>query len=234
MRYTIKPLLSALLALAALAALASTPASAATCKKGEAEAEHKVLCVEGKQVGRTGEVITTQASLTQKAGTSAVINVAAQNWSVSCAHVKSSAEFAIASGGSGYVKAEKLGLTLSECKVLLGEKEEPKCSVTLAATKPLTGSLALPESIELAPVVGAFGELDITGCTVNGNYTINGWQGCSLKQAEVEAVTKELVCEAKNSHLTFAGGNGGPPTLKLEGSLELAGTSKGKKFSITK
>jgi hypothetical protein len=55
---------------------------------------------------------------------------------------------------------------------------------------------------------------------------------CKVLQGE-KSVAKELVCEPKNSKLTFSGGSGAA-TLELEGGLALAGTSKGKKYSITK
>jgi hypothetical protein len=235
MRHTIKPLLAALLALLALAALTSTAASAATCKKGEEkEAEHKTLCIEGKQVGSVGSKVTTTAAFTLKTGTTAVLNVPSQEWSVVCTRVSTYTSPAIKSGGSGEVTLEELGLRLGECKVLIGEKEEPKCRAESLYTEALSGSLALPESVKLAGSSESFGGLDISGCILSGDIPIKGSQGCSLKQPEVEAVAKELVCEPKNSRLAFGGGYGGPPTLKLEGNLELAGTSKGKKFSITK
>jgi hypothetical protein len=233
MRHTIKPLLAALLALLALAALTST-ASAATCKKGVSEAEHKVLCIEGKQVGSVGSKVTTTATFTQKTGTTAVLNVPSGGWSVVCSHVETSGAPAIKSGGSGEVTLENSALSFSECTAMIGEKEQPKCVVQALYTYSLSGLLALPESINLVGSGESFGELDISGCVLSGDIPIKGTQGCSLKQAEVEASAKELVCEAKNSHLTFGGGYGGPPTLKLEGNLELGGTSKGKKYSITK
>lgn len=235
MRHTVKPLLGALLALLALAALTSTAASAATCKKGESEAEHKTLCVEGKQVGSIENKITTTATFTQKTGTTAVLNVPAQNWSVACTRVKASQAPAVKSGGSSQVTLENLGLSFSECKVTLNGKEEPKCVEPNLYADPLSGSLASPESVSLTGATESFGELDISGgCVLSADYPIKGTQGCSLKQPEVEAIAKELVCEPKSSHLTFGGGFGSPPTLKVEGSLELTGTSKGKKFSITK
>jgi hypothetical protein len=237
MRHTIKPLLCALLALLALAALTTTAASAATCKKGEEkEAEHKTLCIEGKQVGSLGKEVTTAAAFTLKTGTTAVLNVPAQNWSVVCARVETYTSPVIKSGGSGQVTLEELGLRFSECKVLLGEKEEPACSAENLNTYALAGSLALPESVTLATNTEAFGELDIVCAVLGGasDIPIKGYQGCSLKQPEVEAVAKELLCEPTNSHLKFHAGYGGPPTLKLEGNLALAGTSKGKKFSINK
>jgi hypothetical protein len=234
MRYTIKPLLGALLALIALAALTSVSASAATCKKGESEAEHKVLCVEGKQVGSVGSKVTTTATVTKKTGTTVVLTVPAQEWSVVCNSVSVYGSPAIKSGGTGEVTLAELGLHFGECKVLLGEKEEPKCRVEGFGTNALSGSLALPESISLAGSTESFGELDIAGCILSGDIPIKGSQGCSLKQAEVEAIAKELVCEAKSSSLRFGAGFGGSVRLKLEGNLELTGTSKGKKFSITK
>jgi hypothetical protein len=234
MRHTIKPLLTTLLALLALAALTST-ASAATCKKGTLEAEHKVLCVEGKQVGSTESKVTTSIKFKQKAGASVVLNVPAQNWSVSCSSVETFGSPVIKSGGSGQVTLEALGFRISECKVTQGGKEQPKCVAEGFGTYALSGSIALPESISLGGSTESFGSIELGGsCPVSGIIPIKGTQGCSLKQAEVEAVAKELVCEAKNSHLTFGGGYGGPPTLALEGSLELAGTSKGEKYSITK
>jgi hypothetical protein len=236
MRHTIKPLLGALLALLALAALTSAPASAATCKKGESEAEHKTLCVEGKQVGSVEKKVTTPAAFTQKTGTTAVLRVPSEEWSVSCARVKSSTSPEIKSGGSGEVTLENLRLSFSECKVLLGEKVDAECRVEGFGTYTLSGSLRLPESISLAASTESFGELEISGCNaLSGDIPIKGSQGCSLKQAEAEAVAKELVCEPKNSELKFGESWGSSSvTLKLEGNLELAGTSKGKKFSINK
>jgi hypothetical protein len=234
MRHIIKPLIGALLALLALTALTST-ASAATCKKGISEAEHKTLCVEGKQVGTVGSKVTTEAAFTQKTGTTAVLNDAGGGWSVVCAHVKTSGAPAIKSGGEWEVKIENLTFSFSECKAKIGEREEPECEVVSLASHTLSGSLASPETITLAGFTESFGALNIGGsCILNADYTIKGTQGCSLKQAEVEAVAKEFICEPKNSHMNFTEGFGGPVTLKIEGNLELAGTSKGKKYSITK
>jgi hypothetical protein len=235
MRHTIKPLLAALLALLALGALTSTAASAATCKKGISEAEHKVLCIEGKQVGTVESKVTTTAAFTQKTGTTAVLNNVTGGWSVVCAHVKTSEVPAIKSGGTGEVKIENLTFSFTECKAMIGEREEAECQPIVLATHMLSGSLALPESITLAGFTESFGALNIQGgCILNADITIKGSQGCSLKQAEVEAIAKEFICEPKNSHLSFSEGWGSPDTLKLEGNLELAGTSKGKKYSITK
>jgi hypothetical protein len=234
MRHTIKPLLVALLALLALAALTSTSASAATCKKGALEAEHKTLCVEGKQVGSSTENVTTEVAFKQKTGTSAVIEVPLAGWSVVCTEVATYLRSSIVSGGSGQVRLENLGLNLAKCKAFIGEREEPECEVKGLGTFGLTSSLANPENIELTTSSGSFGTLVINGCALSGNIPVKGSQGCSLKQPEVEAIAKELVCEPKNSKLTFGGGYLGPPKLKLEGNLELAGTAKGKKFSITK
>jgi hypothetical protein len=234
MRQAIKPALGALLALLALAALTST-ASAATCKKGALEAEHKVLCVEGKQIGSVGEKVNTTAGFTKKAGAAAVIADAQLGWSVSCASVRtfSGTEPFIRSGGSGEVSLEGLELQFSECKTFVEGFEKPECEAS-GSTQTLAGLLANPEAVTLAQSGSeVFGSLIINGggCLVTGSYTLKGAEVCSLKQPEIEAVAKELVCEPKNSKLKIFGS---PATLKLEGSIALAGASKGKKFSITK
>jgi hypothetical protein len=235
MRHTIKPLLAALLALLALAALTSTAASAATCKKGTSEAEHKTLCVEGKQIGSSEKQVTTAVKLTLKAGTTAVLSVPSQEWSVSCARLSTSESPAIKSGGAGEVELQDLVLTFNECTVKLRSTELPQCSGAALGTSPLSSSIATPESVSLAGSTEAFGTLDVTGpCEINADYPIKGTQGCTLKQAEVEAVTKELVCESKSSHLSFGGGYGGPPKLQLEANLSLEGAYKGEKYSINK
>jgi hypothetical protein len=236
MRQTIKVSLGALLALLALSALASASASAATCKKGSLEAEHKTLCVEGQQVGSPSKTVLTTSTFKLKTGASVVFESLEQGWGATCSSLRTREGF-IESGGEGNVKLTKLAFSFEGCKVTVGGGEVAECEVVSFTTNPLASSLALPEKVALRSGLTneAFMELEIRGgCPEAGNYPIYGSQPCTLKQPEVEAVAKELVCEAKTSKLELRHGQGGAATLKLEGNVELIGTSKGKKFSITK
>jgi hypothetical protein len=233
MKHSIRTALTALLPLLALTALASTPASAATCKKGELEAEHKTLCVEGQQVGAPGKTALTPVKFALKSGTTAVLNVPGQEWSVTCSVVRSTGEPFIESYGANSATLTGFKLLYEECKgpTIGGQK----CLVTLLSTRSLKSPLLAPANYKLeSGLVGEeFLEFEIKGCPLSALYVVYGSQECTLKQAEVEAVAKELVCETSGSKLELRHGQGGAVTLSLTGNLELAGASKGKKFSIT-
>ncbi|HEV7528398.1 MAG TPA: hypothetical protein VGO29_05845 [Solirubrobacteraceae bacterium] len=233
MRHTIKAALGALLALLALSALATTvSASAATCQKEGREAEHKTLCVEGKQVGSPTKAAHTFAKWALKPGTSAVISV--PEWSVTCTSVKAAQEPEIESGGEWAVRLTGLQLKFSECAVA---PSSFKCKVPLPfSTYQLAGSLVPTGAFLLGSGRSnqEFLEFEINGCVLSGIYWVYGTQECAFKQAEVEAVTKELACETSGSKLELRHGQGGAVRLALTGNVELTGESKGKKYSITK
>jgi hypothetical protein len=233
MRVKIAPLAGVLVGMLALSGVTTASASAA-CMHGGAPAEHHTLCIEGQQAGSASSPSTTSFSVVQKTGSSQVFNNPSGAWSVTCTTLQA-LEHTIESGGANSVKA-KLWLNLNGCTVQVGGHQQPSCSVEEIYTSREAGAFGSPiENLKLTPSTGEqFMEISITGgsCALAQTYWVYGSQECTVKQAETETATKELLCEAAKSSLTLRHGQGGAVTLALDGTVELAGTSKGKKFSF--
>jgi hypothetical protein len=231
MRVKIAPLMGVLLGVLALSGVTTASASAA-CRHGEAPAEHHTLCIEGQQAGSSASPSTTSFTVVQKTGSSQVFSDPSGGWTVTCSTLRAG-EPTIESGGAGSVKA-KLKLTLGGCTVQIGGHQEPSCTIGEINTDRLAGTLGSPvENLKLAPNTGEeFMEFTIGRCVLAETYWVYGSEECVVKQAETETATKELLCEAAKSKLELRHGEGGAVTLALDGTVELAGTSKGKKYSF--
>jgi hypothetical protein len=229
--HRIKTVILAIIAVSAIGAVASASASA-TCL------EHRSLCVEGKQVGTPTKRVTTPFTFVQKTGTSAVITDQYAGTSVSCSVITLTGRDITSGGGVELPSPFKIGF--EGCTVSTHGEAQPSCKAQVA-THALTGTFTgfpTMEPVKLAPTTGTeFMEVEIhgSGCVVLWNtWRVQGTQVCSVKQAEVETATKQLVCEASGSELNL------PPSFNsdvikfsgVEGSIELAGESKAKKFSL--
>jgi hypothetical protein len=209
-----------LVAAFAVALVATASASAGTCSGTN------VLCIEGKAAPGG----TYPLAFTQKAGTEPVFTDTSLGFKVTCPIVKSESE--IVSPGV-HLKSE---FTFEKCTAKTGGGET--CKVTSPfKTESLIGSFGSPkEKLTFGPEPGnetqRFTEFSVSHCnaTVTGNWVIKGTQTCTLKQASTETTSKELACEASGSLLTK---ESQPIELgPLDGTLELSGESKGKKFSV--
>jgi hypothetical protein len=232
MRVKIAPLAGVLIGVLALSGVTTASASAA-CRRGEAPAEHHTLCIEGQQAGSASSPSSTSFTVVQKTGSSQVFSDPAQSWTVTCTTLRAGESPTIESAGAGSVKA-KLKLSLGGCTAQRSGVTEPSCSVAEINTNRLAGTFGSPvENLKFAPVTGEeFMELHITGCVLANSWFVYGSEECTVKQAETETATKELLCEATKSRLELRHGQGSTVTLALDGTVELAGTPRGKKFSF--
>jgi hypothetical protein len=235
MRLKITPLLGVVAGVLALSGITTASASAA-CKRGEAPAEHHTLCIEGQQAGSASSPSSTSFSVVQKTGSSQVFSDPAQEWTVTCTTLGVN-EATIESGGANSVKA-KIWLRLRNCTVQAGSRQLTSCLVEGINTNPLAGTFGSPiENLKLTPSVGEeFMSISIRSsggsCILAETFWVYGSEECTVKQAETETATKELLCEAAKSHLELRHGQGSTVRLALDGTVELAGTPKGKKFSF--
>ncbi len=223
MKSMIKPLLGALVAVLALSAVASASASAEACQK-KAGSKNWTLCVEGqKQTGKSSIAASIET------GTSARLTVAiGEGLEIVCTK---------ADGTAGTLGSKVSGLTiaLSNCEVV-SYSAQCKVKTPLETTKlegvfgPGVENLSL--AAEAGSVIFNF-KLENQGkgkCPfATSIISITGSQGCTFKAAETEAATHELTCTAGQSKLLDGEK---AASFSLEEGIELAGTLKGKKFSV--
>jgi hypothetical protein len=235
----IKLLGLAVLAVLAVAAVGSASASAEACHKS-AGAKTWALCIEGESAGTPTKEEATALTFHIKTGTSAHVDdhEGAPGLVFNCTVVNGEAKWNSKANAEGNIRRLLLLMPGKNCTF-----ESPaECKITgsfeIDEVSGLFGSSA--EHLTLTQVLGeAFASFTVsrTSCALWGTWAIydegrvsGKGPECTVTGAETERAEQQIVCEAKNSHLTSAGGRAAE--IGLEETVELAGTKKGKKFSI--
>jgi hypothetical protein len=223
MRARMTAVLGMLLCVLALSAVASASASAA-CK-------HPGLCIEGASIGTEGKHVTTEVVVHGVAGSPAVINIA-HTLTITCEKMATSGRPITIQSGA-FAELENMELKLENC---VATPAGFSCQVNVIGIKPLasnfTGAKGENMKFERNPFMAFNVENGPEGCILNGSYTTKGSLECTLKGAETEAASKEFTCNAKQSHLITDAGMSEVQFTSLAVQLELAGSLKGKKFSL--
>jgi hypothetical protein len=239
MRLMNKTTLGVLLAVLALSAVASASASAEACTK-KAGSKNYFVCIAGAKLGSPTVRASAPFGGHLRLGTTARVSIDYTSpIRVTCSAV--SAENGLAqSGGGSTAQLAGFALAFSGCKVKLEEGESGELCHTegfrWGGGTGLTGSFGpSAETITLTTGTHYLGALTLLGSScylaVQGEYPFKGKAECTLKEAEVEAIKKTIVCteekteagiETRNLH---AG-------LKLEEEVELTEAHKGQKFSV--